>query len=304
MRITDVPVTDVRGPLTAQRDRLLSLLAGLGDGEWGSPTAAPQWAVKDIALHLIDVDLSWVARFRDHDRSGFIPEGSGHEAFVHGLAQRNQQWIDGTRVLSPPLVIDLLRWSGGQLDAAVATVDLSRRSPVYWAGEAPQWFDLAREFTERWVHFQQIREAVARPRSDRGPEERRPSGPGEYRSSEGHGPGAAGVDGLAEDQDRYLPLVVRTFIWGFPHQYQAPAPTGTTIGLGINGVGAWSLTRSDSGAWDLDEGWPAEPAASLRMSGDAAWRLLTGAPYDLAQAQLSGEPALAQALLQVRGIIV
>jgi hypothetical protein len=35
-----------------------------------------------------------------------------------------------------------------------------------------------------------------------------------------------------------------------------------------------------------------------------AWRLLTGAPYDLAQVHLSGEPALARALLQVRGIIV
>ncbi len=29
MRIADAPVVDVRGPLTVQRERLLSLLAGL-----------------------------------------------------------------------------------------------------------------------------------------------------------------------------------------------------------------------------------------------------------------------------------
>ena len=271
MRIDDAPVTHVRGPLTAQRERLLNLLAGFGKRDWGAPTVAPLWSVKDIALHLIDVDLSWVARFRDHDRSGSISSSTGHEGFVRGLAQRNQQWIDGTRVLSPRLIVEMLRWAGGEFDTALATVDLAQPSAVQWAGEAPLWFDLAREFTERWVHFQQICEAVARPKPN---------------------------------QDPYLPLVVRTFIWGFPHQYRAPAPAGTAIGLEIDGVGAWTLRRSGRGAWELDEGHPADPAATLRATGDAAWRLLTGAPYDERQVQLSGEPVLAAALLPVRGIIV
>jgi hypothetical protein len=39
------------------------------------------------------------------------------------------------------------------------------------------------------------------------------------------------------------------------------------------------------------------------MSGEAAWRLLTGARYDTRQVQLSGDPALADPLLRVRGII-
>ena len=95
----------------------------------------------------------------------------------------------------PALITGLLGWSGEQLDAYLGTVDLARPSSVYWAGEVPLWFDLAREFTERWVHYRQIREA-ARP---------------------------AGHD---EPQDEYLPLVLRTFIWGFPHQYRVPAPGG------------------------------------------------------------------------------
>jgi uncharacterized protein (TIGR03083 family) len=272
MRIDEVPPVDVRGSLTAQRGRLLSLLASLSGAQWAAPTAAPQWTVKDITLHLLDADLSWLARHRDGQRTGTIPALSGHEEFVRRLVQRNQRWVDGTQTLSPQLITGLLQWSGDQLDAYLGTVDLARPSSVYWAGDVPLWFDLAREFTERWVHYQQIREAA------------RPAG-------HNHQP------------DDYLPLVLRTFIWGFPHQYRAPAPAGTAIALDITSVGAWTLTKTAT-RWTLDEGRTADPAASLQMTGDAAWRLLTGARYDPLQVQTSGEPALAGQLLQVRGIIV
>jgi uncharacterized protein (TIGR03083 family) len=290
MRIDEAPVVDVRGPLTAQRERLLRLLASLSPDQWAAPTVAPQWSVKDIALHLLGVDLSWLARDRDRDQTGIIPVPPGHEEFVRTLAQHNQRWVDGTRVLSPQLITGLLRWSGEQLDAYLGTVDLTRPSSVYWAGQAPLWFDLAREFTERWVHYRQIEEAA------------RPALP-------------------EKGQDEYLPLVLRTFVWGFPHQYRAPAPAGTAIAVDIPGIGGWTLTRTATG-WSLDEGNAARPAAdgghagpaadgghaapaaSLRISGEAAWRLLTGAPYDPGQVQLSGDPALVEPLLQVRGIIV
>ena len=68
MRISEAPVADVRGPLTAQRGRLLTLLTSLTGGQWAAPTAAPQWAVKDIALHLLDVDLSRRGRSQIVDR--------------------------------------------------------------------------------------------------------------------------------------------------------------------------------------------------------------------------------------------
>ena len=248
MRIDEVQVVDVRRSLTAQRGRLLGLLNSLNSAQWAAPRAAPGWSVKDIALHLLDVDLSWLAHDRDHDQSGIISVPADHEEFVRGLAQRNQRWVDGTQTLSPRLITGLLAWSGKHLDAYLATVDLARPSSVYWAGEVPLWFDLAREFTERWVHYRQIHEA-ARPTED------------------------------DQHQDQYLPLVLRTFIWGFPHQYHAPAPAGTTIALEIPGIGVWMLTRTATG-WTLDDGQAAAPAARLRISGEAAWRLLTGARYD------------------------
>lgn len=272
MRVGEVPVIDVRGPLTEHRRWLLSLLASLSGVQWAAATAAPKWSVKDIALHLLDVDLSRLAGDRDHDQTGIVPVPADHQEFVRGLAGRNQRWVEGTRVLSPRLITELLAWSGEQLDAYLGTVDLTGASSVYWAGEVPLWFDLAREFTERWVHGRQIQEAVLPAGHDQGP-------------------------------DEYLPLVLRTFIWGFPHQYQTPARTGTTIAVEIDGVGAWMLTRTATG-WTLDEGRPPAPAATLRMAGDAAWRFFTGARYEPHQLQLSGEPALAEPLLHVRGIIV
>jgi len=273
MRIGELPVTDVREPLTAQRERLLGLLASLSAAQWAAPTAAPEWSVKDVALHLLGVDLSWLARDRDDETAGIIAVPDAHEEFVRELGRLNQRWVDGGRMLSPRLVTDQLRWSGEQLDAHLGTVDLARPSSVYWAGQAPLWFDLAREFTERWVHYQQIRAAA-------------------WPSSEGDG-----------QRDEFLPLVLRTFLWGFPHQYRAAASSGTVVALEIDGVGTWTLTSAPDG-WVLDEGQAIAPAAGLRATGDAAWRLLTGARYDTSQVLLSGDPALTGPLLAVRGIIV
>jgi hypothetical protein len=40
---------------------------------------------------------------------------------------------------------------------------------VSWAGPdtSPAWLDIARDYTEFWVHQQQIRDAVDRPGADR-----------------------------------------------------------------------------------------------------------------------------------------
>jgi hypothetical protein len=242
----------------------------LDGSQWGLATPAPAWSVKDIALHLLDVDLFRLASWRDLDNSGVIPVPNDHSGFVQALARRQQEWVDGTRVLSPRLIIDLLRWSGDALDSYLASVDLTEASSVYWAGEVPLWFDIAREFTERWVHFRQIRQAV------------RP---------------------LETTTDEYLPLVIRTFMWGYPHQYDADAPSGTTVDIRIDDVGAWTLTRGED-SWSLDDGPSERPAATLSMPGESAWRLLTNADHDPNTIELSGDEELGRPLLLVRGIIV
>ncbi|MGW4066552.1 hypothetical protein [Nocardia grenadensis] len=64
------------------------------------------------------------------------------------------------------VLIDLLAHLGPELDRVWAvTADLAgpARLNVSWAGSdtSPAWLDIAREYTEFWVHQQQIRDAVS-----------------------------------------------------------------------------------------------------------------------------------------------
>jgi hypothetical protein len=68
------------------------------------------------------------------------------------------------RRLSPAVLVELLAQSGAEYTAFLASLDpwAPASFAVVWAGEteALNWFHLAREYTEKWHHQQQIREAV------------------------------------------------------------------------------------------------------------------------------------------------
>jgi hypothetical protein len=149
---------------------------------------------------------------------------------------------------------------------------MSAPRTVIWVGHdpVPAWFDLARDLTERWVHQHQIRVAVGR----------------EGRHAE-----------------KYLSVVIRTFIWAFPYQYTPVADVGTQVELRIADAGDWILTRTDSG-WELDEGSSDSPTARIRMTADAAWRSLTGADVDPLEIFSEGPVELTVAVRTVRSIIV
>ena len=263
---------EVLSALTQERADLLAFVASLNDGEWHQPTAAPGWSVKDLALHLLDDDLGWLSRGRDEDRSGRL-DMDKHETFVAALAAKNQRWIDGARQLSRPVVVDLLEWAGQQMDAYYATIDLMGEGFVPWASDAPvpQWFDLAQDLTERWVHQQQMREAVGK---------------------------------VAGYRDAYLPLVLRTFVWAVPHQYRHPSPAGTTVTLDLSRGGQWSLRAEGNGRWDLTA-VDTLPKADLQVhfSDDAGWRWFTGAAVPTDGMTAVGDTGLLPPLLAVRGII-
>jgi len=263
---------DVRPTLSDERQDLLSLLGGLSPEEWAMPSAAPGWNVKDLVLHLLDDDLGWLSRGRDGDRSGLVPMDD-HESFVAALAAKNQRWIDGAQGLSARVITELLEWSGDQMDAFYASMDLLGEGHVSWAsdGPVPIWFDIAQDLTERWVHQMQTREAVDR------------------------------VEGYAQ---RYLPVVLRTFVWALPHQYRVHAQAGTAVQVDLAAGGAWLLVSDGSGRWSLDEGTVVTPDVRAEFTSDAAWRWLTGAALPSDGLHLEGPSELCQPLLGVRGIIV
>jgi uncharacterized protein (TIGR03083 family) len=269
MSLWDEPVRDVRPLAVADREQLLGLLADMTSNEWLTSTAVPGWTVKDIALHLLDDDLTWLSTQRDGDLSGLV-DMSDRQMFPRRLAEKNQRWVDGARPLSRPVVTDLLRWTGEQLETLHAAQDLTGEGRVSWAHDdpVPYWFNLAQEFTERWVHQQQMREAVGR----------------------------------VDDHEAALPEVLRTFVWAFPHQL-APDLDVQCVEIAIDSVGVWTLTP-DAGGWSFSTGSAADADAQLRLTANAAWRMLTGAAFPADELTAAGSDAARDALTSVRAIIV
>ena len=237
---------DVLDLLDEERAVLLELLASLQSDSWGLPTICDGWSVKDIAAHIVADDFGRLARGRDRFRASFIDAESWDE-LVARINALNEQWVEAMRRLSPILVMDLLRLSAEQTRAYFRTLDLDQvGDPVSWAGPqpAPVWLDLAREYTERWAHQQQIRDAVGRP----GAKERRLFAP-----------------------------VLDTYVRALPYTYrEVLAPPGTQVRLRITGEagGSWTLARGDAG-WELFSGASRDSHASLTLDQEEAWRLFT-----------------------------
>jgi uncharacterized protein (TIGR03083 family) len=259
------------------RAALLELLTSLSSEEWARPTVCPGWSVKDVALHLLAGDLGVLSRRRDN----FTPAGKAIEGWndlVALINQLNASWIAATRRLSPRVLCDLLAWSGPQVEGYFASLDpFAIGAPVNWASEesAPNWLDLAREFTERWHHQQQIRDAVGRP-------------------------------GLTAR--RYLAPVLATFVHALPRTYRdVSAPEGIVVRLTITGEagGEWFVARENA-AWKLYVEVNSPPAASVTLDSGDAWRLFTkGLRKEEAKSRavLAGNSQLAAKMLETISIL-
>src|SRR5262245_39405544 len=157
---------------------LLALLRNLSGDDWSKPTAARQWAVKDITAHLLDGDIRRLSYQRD--KSPMVPPetpiGAATSAtaptdeyrdLVNFLTQLNADWIKAAKRISPRRLIEFLEGAGAQVCERFRSLDPFGPAlfGVAWAGEreSHNWFDIAREYTEKWHHQQQIRDAVGAP---------------------------------------------------------------------------------------------------------------------------------------------
>lgn len=147
---------------------LLTLLRTLSDEDWRKPTVARLWTVKDIVAHLLDTEIRRLALQRD-GLTPLEPETpiASYRDLIAFLNQLNADWVKAARRISPALLIDFLASTGPQVYDFLKTLDPFAPAlfPVAWAGEetSPNWFDIAREYTEQWHHQQQIRDAVGAP---------------------------------------------------------------------------------------------------------------------------------------------
>jgi uncharacterized protein (TIGR03083 family) len=160
MALLRVDASPLIAPL---RVELLALLAGLAPGEWLLPTACPGWPVHGVAAHLLGVELGNVSVRRD----GWALRPAGDEDPDSWLNAFNQQWVEAAGRISPPLLIECLGLAARRFEEHIAGLDPDAMGgPVRWAtglDPAPVWLDVAREYMERYVHQQQIRDATGRP---------------------------------------------------------------------------------------------------------------------------------------------
>jgi uncharacterized protein (TIGR03083 family) len=257
---------------------LIGLLRGLDEADWVRPTVAAPWRVRDVVAHLLDVDLRKLGG-RDRHRASALTVSSFADV-VDLINQENASGVSYAARLSPRVMVDLLEITGRWVSEYVATLSPHADAPVavLWAGEdrSENWMDTGREYTERWHHQMQIRDAV-------------------------------GADGLL--QRRWFYPVLDLSVRAFPRAYRdVPAAVGTVVVFEVEAEGdnVWSIIREAPG-WSVARGRAPDAAARVRTDADTAWKLLynaLSAEAACARVTTSGDRSLAEPLLRTRSVMV
>lgn len=225
---------------------LLDLLRGLTETDWSKPTVHPDRDVKDLTAHLLHGNLRRVSGLRDGYRRPAPPIGSVDELIAF-IQQDNRDFMTGLRRISPGILVELIdRYDRETISLLEGLDPIASGLGVAWAGEdvSANWFDVAREYTERWHHQQQLRDATGRP--------------------------------PLYDQALLEPAL-ETFARGLPFAYRScDAPDGATIAISTMGHVSldWTLRRV-AGRWVLFSGPDAGAPTRVAIPADVAWRLWT-----------------------------
>lgn len=278
MTLPPISTLHLFGP---EREALTDLLADLVDDDWYQPTVCEGWNVHDVALHLLGGDIGLLSGGRDRFRGSPAvpapPDLSDWSTLVRWIDTRNAVWVDATRRTSPVLLCELLVFTGQRMAAWLPEVDMDAPGiPVSWAGPdpAPTWLHIAREYTERWIHQQHIRDAVGRP-------------------------------GFTEPQ--WLHPVLDTFARALPYTLRdRRRPTGTTVELRITGPagGSWRV-RKDDDTWAFTDA-DSSVDTVITIDEDTAWRGFTrGLDIDTirARTRVEGDREIGDAVIHMVTII-
>jgi len=227
---------------------LIELLQSLNEEEWNAKTVCKKWTVKDIASHLLDGNLRGLSISRDHF-FGEKPENiNSYNDLVDFLNQLNMTWTNATKRLSTNVLVNLLETTGKQYSEHLQTLKPFENAifSVAWAGEETSlnWFHIAREYTEKFLHQQQIRDAV-------------------------------GKQALLTST-LFHPFI-HTFMQALPHVYSnIKTQNGTIISIIVTTEigGQWSIIKKDEG-WTFITSFDKEPSSIVKITPDDAWLLFS-----------------------------
>jgi uncharacterized protein (TIGR03083 family) len=257
---------------------LIHLLRSLTPAEWDIQTVARSWKVRDVAAHLLDTVLRKLSMARDGCYVEAVEIRSPQD-LVTLVNRMNHEGVTVYRRISPAVLIDLMELACAQSARFHESLDPFAPAAfgVSWAGEdkSVNWFDTARELTERWHHQQQIRLATNQP-------------------------------GMMTPEI-YHP-VLDCFLRGLPFLYSnVAAPAGTVILVEISGEcgGTWILSRGPAG-WALANDCKGEIAAQVTVPQDLAWRVFTrGIDRDSAKSRIEirGNRDLAERIVDLTAVV-
>lgn len=266
-------------PLLRRVDaKLIELLRELRAEEWNLQTSAPAWKVRDVAAHLLDTALRKLSMVRDCCFTEQVQILSDQD-LIDLVNRLNREGVSVYRRLSPGVLGGLMEIACRE--SADFHESLDPFAPavfnVSWAGESTSlnWFDTARELTERWHHQQQIRAATHRP-------------------------------GIMIP-DFYHP-VLDCFMRGLPHAFQhVEAAEATSVQVQIFGDcgGTWLLEKNGT-QWGLVAGSSSAPSAIIKIPQEIAWRVFTKGidpTQALARSIIAGDRNLAEQVLRVTAIV-
>ncbi len=229
-------------------EKLISLLRSLTIEEWNQPTIAKLWTVKDIASHLLDGNIRTLSLARDQHRVELDRIINSYRDLVDYLNQLNADWVKATKRMSPQLLTNLLEITGKQCSAYWQQADLFTDAffSVAWAGEqtSKNWFHIAREYTEKFIHQQQIREAVGKQE--------------------------------LFTKELFYPFI-DTFMQALPYTFRnTAAETGTTVQVTVSSDigGDWFVNKQEA-EWVLVNETENEIAAQVIIDPQTAWKLFS-----------------------------
>ena len=258
---------------------LIDLLRSLEPEDWAKPTICPLWTVKDIAAHLLDTNMRAISAADNY--SGKQPENiNSYNDLVDYLNELNAVWIRAMERVSPQQLIAMLETTGPQYHNILASREPYEvaRYAVSWAGEeqSENWFDIAREYTEKWHHQQQIRDAVCKP-------------------------------GIMH-RELFFPCM-NTFMRALPYTYRKVAAIyGTVLQVSISTIdgGDWFLQKNKNG-WRLVDSHAGEkPNGLVVLKPDTAWKLFTKgmtAAEAIERSELRGDDKLTHPLFDMLSVM-
>ncbi|GAA3969440.1 maleylpyruvate isomerase N-terminal domain-containing protein [Mucilaginibacter dorajii] len=261
-------------------DELIALLESLTPEDWDKQTVAKAWKVKDVVAHLLDGNIRLLSLQRDRYFGEQLPAINAYQDLVDWLNKLNGDWVAAAKRISPGVLILLLKATADLCTAYYEALnpDDTAIFAVSWAGEEESlnWMHLAREYTERWHHQQQIREATGR-------------------------------DGVMT-REYYYP-VIDTFFRALPFTFKnVEAATGTIIKITITTDigGNWYLQKQSDG-WQLVSKTPTyQFDATVSIPPQISWKLFSKSirPDEIiSQVIITGDTNLAGQVLHMVSVM-